>query len=98
MGLKDLPFEKGLWDEQLEFGLPDARLVGDRARKQFEGMTVLGRMWMEKVFCVNCGCNGGAVTPEWAAHVFYLCEECAYKYGAIEGAVEVPENEVRGQQ
>jgi hypothetical protein len=30
-------------------------------------------MWMERVYCANCGCNGGMVTPEWAPE--YLLTE-----------------------
>jgi hypothetical protein len=80
------------WNRELEYGLPDCRLNFDRANKQ----AMHGRMWMEKVFCGNCGCDGGMVTPEWAAHVFFLCDDCAKRYGVIEGAAEVSETLVRG--
>lgn len=62
-------------------------------------MVRVGKLEMERVYCANnCGKSGGCVTPEWAAHVFYLCDECADKYGNIEGVTEVPEAVVRGQQ
>jgi hypothetical protein len=88
------------WNKELEFGLPDARLSGTaRDNKQLQANhRIIGRMWMEKVFCVNCGCDGGAVTPEWAAHIFYLCDECAKTYGQIDGAVQVPDEVVRGER
>jgi hypothetical protein len=86
---------KHSWNRELEFGLPDCRLNFDRANKQAQAMSPHGRMWMERVFCANCGCDGGLVTPEWAAHVFYLCQECADKYGPVQGATEVPEEMVR---
>ena len=74
------------WDRQLEDGLPDSRLSG-MAR---EHKTVrVGRMLWEKVFCSNCGCDGGAVTPEFAAHVFYVCDDCNNRLGPPAGCVEV---------
>lgn len=91
------PITKHSWNRELEFGLPDSRLTVDRATKQAQGMTPHGRMWMEKVFCANCGCDGGLVTPEWAQHIFYLCDECAHKHGTIEGTVEVHDSVVRGK-
>jgi hypothetical protein len=91
------PITKHSWNRELEFGLPDSRLTVDRARKMRENMTPVGRMWMEKVFCANCGCDGGAVTPEWARHIFFLCDDCAYRYGEIEGAVQVPDSVVKGE-
>ena len=70
------------WDRQLERGLPDSRLAGTgRDRKT----VVRARMLWEVVFCANCGAEGGLVTAEWAAHVFYLCDDCS-KLGKVEGA------------
>jgi len=83
------------WDRQLEGGLPESRLGWNRREST---MIQHGRMTLERVFCANCGCNGGGVTPEWAAHVFYLCDACAEKYGNLDGATEVPEAVVRGQE
>ena len=80
------------WDRQLEGGLPDCRLLPSRRR----ATTVpLGRMLMERVYCGNCGCDGGLVTAEWSPHVFYLCEECAVTHGRLT-LPEVPEATVRG--
>src|SRR5262245_32250925 len=88
---------KHSWNRELEFGLQDSRLTFDRDNKQTEARTPFGKLWMERVYCANCGCDGGLVTPDWAQHVFYLCEECAHKYGAMPPSVaEVPEAVVRG--
>jgi hypothetical protein len=83
------------WDRELEFGNPDSRLR-NASRHQREALTPVGRLWMERVYCANCGCDGGLVTPEWFEHVFYLCQECADKHGKIAGTVEAPEHLVRG--
>jgi hypothetical protein len=74
------------WDRQLESGLPDSRLSYSNREK---AMVVRGRMVLEKVFCANCGAEGGGVTPEFAAHVFYVCEPCALRLGPPPGCVEV---------
>lgn len=52
--------------------------------------------WMEPIYCVNCGADGGMVTKDWAAHCFYLCNDCVDKHGAIP-APELPESLVRGK-
>jgi hypothetical protein len=74
------------WDTQLEGGLPDSRLSW---AQRHDKMVTVGRMHLERVYCASCGCNGGGVTPEFAAHVFYLCDECAVKLGPPPGCVEV---------
>lgn len=80
------------WDRELASELPDSRLSGARRR----ATTVpLGRMLMERVFCANCGCDGGLVTAEWSAHVFFLCDDCA-RPGTPPGCVEADERSVRG--
>ena len=78
------------WDKQLEDGLPDSRL---RAKPTI----VRGRMLWEKVYCANCGCDGGLVTAEWSPHVFYQCQQCADKLGAPPGLKEAPEDLIRGK-
>jgi len=80
------------WDRDLEGGLPDSRLVLDRRRTT----VVLGRQLMERVYCANCGADGGLITADWCPHVFYLCDTCAAKHAGIELA-EVPEPAVRGR-
>lgn len=51
---------------------------------------------MRRIFCINCGSDGGAVTEEWVDYVVYLCEVCALQYGGLAAAVEVDEDLVRG--
>lgn len=85
----------GKWNRELENGLPDCRLTGHRRR----ATTVpLGRMLMERVFCANCGADGGLVTAEWSPHIFYLCEDCARTCGhlTLSGVIEINETTVRG--
>jgi len=83
------------WDRELEGGLPDSRLSGT-AR---ENTTVAyARQLWERVFCASCGCDGGLVTAEFSAHVFYVCQECTDKMGAPPGMVEADENAVRGKK
>jgi hypothetical protein len=74
--------------------LPDCRLTARRDCTTPFRMRRLGATEMERVFCGNCGCDGGLVTADWAWHVFYLCEPCADKYGRLDLA-EVPETLVR---
>lgn len=81
------------WDRQLEGGLPDSRLSGMARENRM--VLYAHRLW-ERVFCANCGVNGGLVTAEWAAHVFYLCDPCTAKCGAPPGVVEADETAVRG--
>jgi hypothetical protein len=47
---------------------------------------------MAKVYCVNCGKDGGAVTAE--SPILYLCETCAEKYGGF-ALPEIPEEEIK---
>jgi hypothetical protein len=81
------------WDRQLESGLPDCRLSGT-AREQTT--VTLGRMTFDRVFCAQCGCDGGLVTSEWCPHVFFLCDTCARVHGPPPECVEVSEAVVRG--
>ena len=79
------PLRDGMnWSRELEQGLPDCRLAGVPT-------VVLGRQKWERVFCANCGADGGLVTAEWTAHVFYQCEPCALKLGPIPGVDKVPD-------
>lgn len=80
------------WDRELENGLPDCRLRGPRRRAT---TVVRGCMLMERVFCANCGADGGLITAEWSPHVFYLCDACAETHGKLP-LPEVPEKTVRG--
>jgi hypothetical protein len=53
-------------------------LVGSKGR---EHTKTAGGIRIEKVFCVNCGADGGGVIAENVPHVFYLCNECARRHG-----------------
>lgn len=70
---------------------PDARAVRSRNEKKH---ILLG--WMEECFCVNCGKSGGMISKDWAAHVFYLCNDCVVAHGALP-IPEVSEAVVKGQ-
>lgn len=80
------------WDRELEQGLPDCRLRGPGRRAR----TVVYRgQLFERVYCANCGADGGLVTAEWSPHIFYLCDRCARDDTALKSA-EIPEALVRG--
>lgn len=81
------------WDRRLEAGLPDSRLSG--SARENKTVVFARRLW-ERVFCANCGCNGGLVTADWAAHVFYVCDDCSARCAAPPGAIEADEAQVRG--
>lgn len=74
--------------------LPDCRLAR-RRDKTVPLRDRLGLSERERVFCANCGANGGLITRDWATTVFYLCEDCAEKHGRLD-LPEVPESVVRG--
>ena len=79
---------------ELTEGLPDCRLKGRRdITRPFRDR--LGYSERERVFCANCGCDGGMITRDWAEHVFYVCDDCAGRLGPPHGVVEVPESQVR---
>jgi hypothetical protein len=69
--------------------LPDARARQSRNEKKHR---LLG--WMEEIFCVNCGTSGGMISKAWAAHVFYLCDDCVNTHGRVP-VPEIPESLVR---
>lgn len=75
---------------------PDSRLQDLTARRR---TTVAGPGGtpMERVFCANCGADGGAVTADWSPHIFYLCDRCAAQHGTLP-LVEIPEDVVRGKK
>ena len=86
--LNNVPLDKGWRDYARE--LPDARAKRSLNEKKH---MLLG--WMEECFCANCGCSGGMISKDWAAHVFYLCNDCVDKHGGIP-APELPEFLLRG--
>ena len=79
---------------QLTGGLPDCRLKV-RRDKTVPLRDRLGFSERERVFCANCGANGGLISKDWAAHVFYLCDLCVGSCGAPPFR-EAPESVVRG--
>ena len=66
--------------------MPDGRLELYSRRKRTEILVGSGIV-LERVFCVNCGTDGGAVYK--GCPVFYLCDDCVGKWGPPEGAFEV---------
>jgi hypothetical protein len=83
----DLRLERQ-WSKSLEDGLPDCR------RHFRDSDRVLrGSMWMDRVYCANCGKLYGLVTSDWTPHVFAICNECADALGPPPGAVQVAEGE-----
>ena len=84
-----MPLDKS-WLEYAKI-LPDARAKRSLREKKSK---FLG--WMEEIFCVNCGASGGMVTKDWAAHCFYLCNDCVEKHGRVE-TPDIPESLVRGE-
>lgn len=85
-----MPNPRRNWDKQLEGNLPDSRLKFNRP------IVKLGRRDMERVYCANCGGDGGLVTAEWAAHVFFLCDTCVGVNGPL-NCPDIAEEVVRGK-
>ena len=70
---------------------PDCRLVGPKGR---EHVMTLGGLVFEKVFCANCGADGGGVPARNVPHVYYLCDKCARTHGRPD-MVQLPDDLVR---
>lgn len=76
----------------LNGGLPDSRVKNCRE-------TICGPAGiMAKVYCANCGADGGLVTDEWASHIFFICDDCDHKMGEMPGLTKVPDAVVQGIQ
>jgi len=95
------------WNRELEQNLPDSRLRGSRRRSTTIAYRDAERgvdLLIERVFCANCGCDGGGVTAEWAPHVFYVCDPCsklphvARQLCTAAGVIEVPDGVARGPE
>lgn len=74
------------WNRDFEEGLPDSRLSGtarERNRVFFRGQ------WWERVYCANCGSDGGLLTADWSPFVFYVCDVCVANSGEPPGAIKV---------
>jgi hypothetical protein len=67
-------------DAILTGGLPESRTS---KRRFFQGP--MG--WMERVYCANCGIDGGGVMAEYTPHVFFVCDACADKHAPPEPKV-----------
>ena len=92
-GFVDRRLELG-WDRWLESELPDCR---PRSRRD-KDRVLRGNVWFDKVYCANCGKFDGLVTSDWTPHVYALCNECAGKFRAPSGAVQLtPEEEKRAR-
>jgi hypothetical protein len=50
---------------------------------------------MSRVYCANCGADGGLITEDWAKEVFYICDRCAEKMPLP--VATIPDAVVRGQ-
>lgn len=68
---------------------PDARAKRSLNERKHK---LLG--WMEEIFCVNCGAEGGMISKDCVAYVMYLCDDCVEKHGKPP-LTEVPEVLVR---
>jgi hypothetical protein len=64
--------------------LPDCRLKTETVTQRHYNLN-----W-QKIFCGNCGKDGGWV-PEETTFIFYLCQPCADKHGQIDGTYTVPD-------
>jgi len=80
--------DKITWDRRLESGLPDARLSGSGRDRT---TVVYAHALWERVFCANCGADGGLVTAGFSPHVFYVCDDCAARLGPPPGCAEADE-------
>ena len=87
-GFVDRRLELG-WDRQLEERRPDCRPRGRRDKDRVRR----GNAWYEKVYCANCGKLDGLVNADWTPHVYALCNECAEKFRAPPGAVQLTAEE-----
>jgi len=65
-----------------------------REKKVDSSMSVPGREWLF-LYCASCGADGGRVmktdVPNREEFAFYLCNDCALKYGNIAGAWSEPD-------
>jgi hypothetical protein len=68
---------------------PDSRLHLNHTPR---GMVQSKRGTWLPVFCANCGAPGGHC-PETSTFLFYLCNGCFAKHGAITGTMAVPDKE-----
>ena len=60
--------------------LPDSRL-----RTPFTPRKAVwrGMAWWVPIYCGSCGADGGLIPQENMTFAFYLCNDCARKYGHL---------------
>lgn len=65
-----------------------------RSQKVDHNLSQPGAEWLY-AYCASCGCDGGrflkADIPNREEFGFYLCNDCAAKYGNLPGTVMVPD-------
>lgn len=49
-----------------------------------------GIEWI-KIYCANCGCDGGMVPEETKKFAFYLCDPCGAKWEPLANTMLVPD-------
>lgn len=59
-------------------------------RKMDSSLSAPGLNWIY-IFCASCGADGGRVLENEYDFAFYLCNDCAEKYGKIDGAYMEPD-------
>lgn len=73
--------------------LPDSRLRRIHDPRGSVTGTVLGhRLQWEQCYCANCGVAGIMCPTENMTFMFWLCEACFEKHGAIAGTYAVPDD------
>lgn len=63
-----------------------------RARRIDWNISRCGVEWIF-IFCANCGKDGGRILENDYDFAFYLCQDCAGKYGEIAGTYMVPDQQ-----
>jgi hypothetical protein len=61
-----------------------------RERKIDTHISSHGNNWIY-IFCASCGTDGGRVLENECDFAFYLCNDCAEKFGQIDGTYMVPD-------
>ena len=61
-----------------------------RHKKENHKLSGNGMVWL-KIFCANCGTDGGSILENDYDFAFYLCDPCAVKYGEIAGTYSEPD-------
>jgi hypothetical protein len=61
-----------------------------RSRLEDRRLSGGGVVWL-KIFCANCGKDGGAILENDYNFAFYLCDPCAERFGQIDGMYMEPD-------